>query len=368
MDIYLVGGAVRDELLGYPFSERDWLVVGGTPEDLLTQGYEQVGKDFPVFLHPHTKEEYALARRERKTSAGYHGFVCEFGPEVTLQEDLLRRDLTINAIAKSADGEYIDPYGGRRDLEQGLLRHVSPAFQEDPLRIFRVARFAARYAHLGFHVAAETRALMRDMCRREELLALSPERIMTEINRALSERRPSAFFQTLLDCNALQTLYPQWASSFDETLLQALDNAAKQPLEGDTRFALSCSRLSPQGCQQLCQQLRASKTASLLAAHSTTLLPLTDTLGAAGSEDQVLALLENLDYLRRPQILRQFCQLAALRNEKEKVLNILTTAATELAGISAEALVKQGYKGAALGRALREQRRQCLREALSQGH
>ena len=156
MDIYLVGGAVRDELLNYPFHERDWLVVGATPEELTDLGYEQVGKDFPVFLHPKTKEEYALARRERKTAAGYHGFVCDFGPEVSVEDDLRRRDLTINAMAKADDGSLIDPFGGQQDLEQRLLRHVSPAFAEDPLRIFRVARFAARYAHLAVHVRGAT--------------------------------------------------------------------------------------------------------------------------------------------------------------------------------------------------------------------
>ncbi len=365
MDTYLVGGAVRDELLGYPFHERDWLVVGATPDELLKLGYEQVGKDFPVFLHPRSKEEYALARRERKTAAGYHGFLCEFGPEVSLEEDLLRRDLTINAIAKSADGEIIDPHGGRDDIAQKLLRHVSPAFKEDPLRIFRTARFAARYAHLGFRIAEETRAVMREMSSREELQALSPERIMVEINKALSERQPSAFFRALLDCGALSTLYPKWAASLDGELLQRLDKAAAQAQDTDTRFALSCSQLNQGDCQQLCQQLRASKTASQLAAHGSALLPLKLNNGERLDGDSVMQLLETLDYLRRPQILQHFCQLAALRGESNAVLDTLQQAAQGLADITAEDLIKQGYKGAALGRALREQRRQCLETLLA---
>ena len=367
MDIYLVGGAVRDELLGYPFHERDWLVVGATPETLLKQGYEQVGKDFPVFLHPVTKEEYALARRERKTAAGYHGFQCEFGPEVTLEEDLLRRDLTINAIAKSADGDIIDPYNGRKDIENSVLRHVSPAFKEDPLRIFRVARFAARYAHLGFTIAKETRALMREMSTSQELDALSPERIMVEINKALSERSPSAFFSALLDSHALPTLYPAWTATLDGELLSALDTSAKDTqLNLDTRFALSCSKLDALGCQQLCKQLHASKTASQLALLGASLLPLSTPLGSEPSADSVLAILEKVDYLRRPQLLTEFCRLAALRGEDRAQLGILSLAAEKLTQIGAQDFIAKGVKGAALGKALRGARLGQLQQLLNE--
>src|SRR5580692_2363603 len=207
MQVYLVGGAVRDALLGLPVKERDWVVVGGTRDELLAQKFREVGRDFPVFLHPESHEEYALARLERKVSPGYRGFAVEFGPEVTLEEDLARRDLTINAIAQSGDGSLLDPYGGRHDLKARLLRHVSPAFVEDPVRILRVARFAARFAPLGFRVAPETAALMRSMVERGEAAALVPERVWQETEKALRESAASVFFQVLRECGALQAIY-----------------------------------------------------------------------------------------------------------------------------------------------------------------
>src|SRR6056297_1272876 len=209
MQTYLVGGAVRDELLGVPFHERDWVVVGATPQDLLDQGFTPVGKDFPVFLHPETKEEYALARTERKQGHGYTGFAVHFEPSVTLEEDLRRRDLTINAIARRPDGTLIDPYGGRRDLEQRVLRHVSPAFVEDPLRVLRTARFAARYKHLGFRIAPETLALMGEIVAQGELEHLPAERVWTETEKALGEADPTAFIAVLKACGALAALAPE---------------------------------------------------------------------------------------------------------------------------------------------------------------
>jgi len=209
MKIYLVGGAVRDQLLDYPVKEKDWLVVGATVKDMLDLNYTQVGKDFPVFLHPDTHEEYALARTERKTSPGYKGFDVFATPEVTLEEDLSRRDLTINAMARDANDQIIDPYNGQSDLDNKLLRHVSGAFSEDPVRILRVARFAARYAHLGFTVAPETMALMQQMVNNGEVDALIPERVWQEMHKALSERHPEIFFQTLRDCAALQRIFPE---------------------------------------------------------------------------------------------------------------------------------------------------------------
>ena len=195
MQVYLVGGAVRDALLGLPVKERDWVVVGGTREELLRLKYREVGRDFPVFLHPDTHEEYALARRERKVAPGYRGFSVEFGPEVTLEEDLARRDLTINAIAQAADGTLIDPYGGRRDIESRTLRHVSAAFIEDPVRVLRVARFAARFAPLGFQVAADTMALMQGMVARDEVDALVAERVWQESEKALARARGQRLLQ-----------------------------------------------------------------------------------------------------------------------------------------------------------------------------
>jgi tRNA nucleotidyltransferase (CCA-adding enzyme) len=209
MKTYLVGGAVRDELLGYPHKEKDWVVVGATPEDMLAAGFQQVGKDFPVFLHPETKEEYALARTERKTSPGYKGFDVHATPDVTLEQDLLRRDLTINAIAKDEAGEIIDPLNGLQDIHDRILRHVSPAFTEDPVRILRVARFAARYLHLGFMVADETMQLMKQMVADGEVDALVPERVWQEMEKALGERSPSRFIEVLRDCGALERILPE---------------------------------------------------------------------------------------------------------------------------------------------------------------
>jgi tRNA nucleotidyltransferase (CCA-adding enzyme) len=209
MKTYLVGGAVRDGLLDYPVKERDWVVVGATPQEMLDAGFSQVGRDFPVFLHPETKEEYALARTERKSGRGYTGFVVHCDSSVTLEEDLSRRDLTVNAMARDADGGLVDPYGGADDLKARILRHVSPAFVEDPLRVLRVARFAARYAHLGFAVAPETGALMGQIVAAGELDELPAERVWVEMERALRERSPQVFVQVLRDCGALQALLPE---------------------------------------------------------------------------------------------------------------------------------------------------------------
>ncbi len=209
MKIYLVGGAVRDRLLDFPVIERDWLVVGATPDSLLAQGFRPVGKDFPVFLHPQTHEEYALARTERKTTHGYKGFAVDANPEVTLEEDLLRRDLTINAMAMTEQGELFDPFGGQQDLQNRILRHVSPAFSEDPVRILRVARFAARYAHLGFRLAPETLELMRVMVKSGEVDHLVAERVWAELYKVLNDNTPTAFFQTLQDCGALAVIFPE---------------------------------------------------------------------------------------------------------------------------------------------------------------
>ena len=209
MRIYLVGGAVRDKLLQRPVADRDYVVVGARPEDMLARGYKPVGKDFPVFLHPDSGEEHALARTERKTGRGYHGFAIDAEPTVTLEQDLARRDLTINAMAEDEHGALVDPFGGRRDLDARLLRHVSPAFVEDPVRVLRVARFAARYAPLGFRVADETMALMRGMVADGEIEHLVPERVWAETRKALAEARPSAFLRVLRDAGALCVLFPE---------------------------------------------------------------------------------------------------------------------------------------------------------------
>jgi tRNA nucleotidyltransferase (CCA-adding enzyme) len=251
MQVYLVGGAVRDALLGLPVRERDWVVVGGTREELLRMHYREVGRDFPVFLHPQTHEEFALARLERKVAPGYRGFAVEFGPEVTLDEDLARRDLTINAIAQSADGALIDPYGGKRDIESRTLRHVSEAFIEDPVRVLRVARFAARFAPLGFQIAPDTMAMMRNMVARHEVDALVAERVWQETEKALREPLASTFFKVLRECGALQSIYPEidalfgvpqpakWHPEIDTGIhsLMVLDQAVALSADTRVRFA-----------------------------------------------------------------------------------------------------------------------------------
>ena len=209
MQLYLVGGAVRDEQMDIPQVERDWCVVGATPDEMLAAGYRQVGKDFPVFLHPETAEEYALARTERKTAPGYHGFAFDFSPEVSIEDDLMRRDLTINAIAKDADGTLIDPHGGKADIDNRILRHVSDAFSEDPVRILRVAKFAARFHHLDFKIAAETLAMMKSMVANGEVDALVPDRVWKETEEALCGSDIRVYFEVLRECGALKVLFPE---------------------------------------------------------------------------------------------------------------------------------------------------------------
>ncbi|MEA3405445.1 MAG: multifunctional CCA addition/repair protein [Pseudomonadota bacterium] len=249
--IYLVGGAVRDALLGIPVYDHDWVVVGGTAEEMLADGFEQVGKDFPVFLHPKTKEEYALARTERKAGLGYHGFDISAASDVTLEEDLLRRDLTINAMARSDQGEIIDPYNGQQDLKNRLLRHVSPAFEEDPLRVLRVARFAAKLAPFRFTLHADTERLMSEMVASGELAELTPERVWQEVVKVLNTDQPSVFFKVLKQVGALEVLFPELDRLFlvpqsakhhpegdvGEHTLMVLDAAAKLTKDIDIRFA-----------------------------------------------------------------------------------------------------------------------------------
>ena len=254
MKRYLVGGAVRDALLGLPAGEQDWVVVGATPDEMVAAGYRPVGKDFPVFLHPQTKDEHALARTERKSGRGYHGFTFHTGPEVTLEDDLRRRDLTVNAIARDDDGALVDPYGGRRDLDARVLRHVSESFAEDPVRVLRLARFAARFAPLGFTVAEETLALCRQLVEAGEVDALVAERVWKETERALMEARPSVYFETLRACGALARLFPELDALFgvpqradyhpevDTGLhtLMCLDAAARMGFGIEVRVAALC--------------------------------------------------------------------------------------------------------------------------------
>lgn len=307
MQIYLVGGAVRDQLLGLPAAERDWVVVGARPEQLLASGYRPIGRDFPVFLHPETREEYALARTERKTGPGYHGFSFHSSPEVTLEEDLRRRDLTINAMAQGEDGELIDPHGGRRDLENRILRHVSPAFGEDPVRVLRVARFAARFHGLGFQVADETRAQMRAMAESGELDSLTPERVFLEFRRALMADAPEVFVSTLAACRAWPAIFPLLpdTKAIERTLRQSA--AAKSPLA--VRFA--CLSWHSRDVSAWCQAIRAPRrlgqAAQLLHRQFTAWSEL-DTRDATA----VLALLKSLDAARRPRQFEDFSAAAVV--------------------------------------------------------
>ena len=335
MKTYLVGGAVRDKLLNRPVHERDWVVLGETPESMLAQGFRAVGKDFPVFLHPKTREEYALARTERKTAKGYKGFSVDASPEVTLEQDLLRRDLTINAMAMTENGELLDFYGGKHDLEQRIFRHVSPAFAEDPVRILRLARFAARYAPLGFTIAPETLELMRSMVAAGEVDALVPERIWAELVKALAEEKPSAFFYVLKACGALARIFPEIDALFGVPQpekyhpeidcgvhsLMALEQAARLSDKLEVRFAALVhdlgKALSPKDnlphhygheqkgvplVEKLCARLRVPNHFKSLALHVTqyhthchkvrelragTLVDLLQTLGAFKQENQV---------------------------------------------------------------------------------
>jgi tRNA nucleotidyltransferase (CCA-adding enzyme) len=337
LEVYLVGGAVRDRLLGRVPAEWDYVVVGATADDLTRRGFKQVGRDFPVFLHPDSKAEYALARTERKTAPGYRGFAVHADPAVTLEEDLRRRDLTINALAQAADGTLIDPFGGLADLRARVLRHCSPAFAEDPVRILRVARFAARFDALGFRVADETLDLMRAMVAAGEVDALVPERVWQELAKALVEERPSRFFEVLRACGALVRLLPEldrlwgvpqpakWHPEIDTGVhaMLVLDMAARLSPDPEVRFAALCHDLgkgttpaaiwpshhgheerSVELLEGVCDRLRVPsrhRDLARIAARYHGLVHTLDELRPA----TILGLLEGADAFRRPARFRQ---------------------------------------------------------------
>lgn len=362
--VYRVGGAVRDSLLGYPYHETDWVVVGATPESLLSQGFQQVGRDFPVFLHPVTKEEYALARTERKKGHGYHGFEVHADPSVTLEQDLSRRDLTINAMAMTTDGNIIDPYGGQGDLKARVLRHVSPHFVEDPLRVLRVARFAARYYSMGFSIAAETMALMTDIVAAGELAHLSQERIWVETERALGEQTPAVYFRVLARCNALRALFPALSVT---TGVDLLERAAPYSVRTDVRWSALLAELPELRAQDLCTKLRVPKTTALLTAKVCSLR--TITRSALQDADRCMALLEALDALRRDEPFTGYCEtLAALEStsaEQHPALQQLTAARAVATQITIQDINIEGLKGPAIGSALRSARQQAIADALA---
>jgi tRNA nucleotidyltransferase (CCA-adding enzyme) len=306
MQTYVVGGAVRDALLGLPVQDHDHVVVGATPDDMLAAGFRPVGKDFPVFLHPDTQEEYALARTERKTAPGYHGFVFHTSPEVTLEDDLVRRDLTINAMARAEDGSIVDPYGGRRDLDARIFRHVSPAFAEDPVRILRLARFAARFPE--FTVAEETLSLMRKMVEEGEVDALVPERVWQELARGLMENHPSRMLAVLRDCGALARIMPEldavWGVEADTgvRMMRVIDDAARQGYALAVRFAALMHDLGTDGIliHAVCKRLKVPndcRDLALMTAREHDHVVRAFELGA----DTIVALFERCDGFRKPE-------------------------------------------------------------------
>ncbi|WP_017902889.1 multifunctional CCA addition/repair protein [Pseudomonas asplenii] len=401
MQIYKVGGAVRDRLLGRPVTDIDWVVVGATSEDMLAQGFRPVGADFPVFLHPQSGEEYALARTERKSGRGYGGFTFHASPEVTLEEDLIRRDLTINAMAEDDQGNLTDPYHGQQDLENRILRHVSPAFAEDPLRVLRVARFAARYASLGFTVAPQTLALMRELAESGELEALTPERNWKEISRALMEKQPQVFLQVLRDCGALAVLFPELEALFgvpqpaahhpeiDTGLhtLSVLEQAARHQQPLTVRWACLLHDLGkgltpeqewprhiahearglkpikdvnerykvPRDCQELALLVGEYHT------HAHRALEL--------KASTLLELLQSFDVYRRPQRFEEFiaaCEMDArgrqgLEERDYPQAAYLRGAAQAAKAVAVQPLIEKGFKGPQLGEALRRERLNALK-------
>jgi len=301
METYLVGGAVRDELLGLPVLDKDWVVVGSSEEAMLKQGYQRVGKDFPVFLHPKSKEEYALARTERKTAAGHQGFECDASDSVTLEEDLMRRDLTINAIAKSANGDLIDPQKGALDIKLKILRHVSPAFSEDPLRILRIARFFARFE--DFAIAPETIALLRQMINEDQLAELAVERIWVEVTKALETHHPARFFQLLTDLGAHDKLWPAIPNSG----IDRLAGLTSKITDPELRFAGLCSQ-SGFGLRDHLTRMKVPNRYAELALAANKYMD--HLLIDNPRPELVLKLLTNLDALRRPKRFQDLLRLA----------------------------------------------------------
>lgn len=362
MKIYLVGGAVRDKLLKQPVKERDYVVVGGTEDEMLKLGYQRVGKEFPVFLHPKSREEYALARMERKTGPGYKGFDFDASPKVTLEEDLLRRDLTINAIAEDAESQtLIDPYHGQDDLKNKILRHVSAAFAEDPVRILRVGRFLARYAHLGFTVAPETMTLMRKMVADGEVNALVAERVWKELERALGENNPEKFFEILAECGALNILLP--GLNMTAHGMTALNTATKLSSDSAIRFAALMHDYADgdkKHLSEFCHRYRIPNAhhelAKLTAAHHHDALH-AKTMNA----EDLLNLFSRLDIFRREQRFFDFLTACAAIHAGEGFdAKWLHDCADVAKSYPVQELLAQGFDGAALAEQLKIKRRERI--------
>lgn len=361
LNVYRVGGAVRDKLLGWPVYDNDWVVVGATPEAMRKRGFKPVGRDFPVFLHPETAEEFALARTERKSGHGYAGFEVHASPDVTLEEDLLRRDLTINAIAESAEGALTDPFNGQGDIEQRILRHISFAFSEDPLRVLRTARFMARYASLGFSIAGETLALMRQVSQSSELEHLAAERVWVETEKALGEPSPDVYFTTLERCDALPVWFPELVGSPLQKGLAALSQVPADSVlsVAHWRYAQLVSPLTAEQRDAQATRLKLPNAVAQLARHTA----LTHGLLANPVDgSSALHWLERLDGWRKPaQVDEQLGLVSVLAPAQVARLRAAWQSARE---VNPQTLVAEGYQGAALGEALRERRGQAVAAAL----
>jgi len=369
MQAYLVGGAVRDELLGLEVKDRDWVVVGATPKEMLANGFKQVGADFPVFLHPRTREEYALARTERKQGRGYHGFTVYSAPDVTLKQDLKRRDLTINAMAKTEDGDLVDPFDGHSDIVNRKLRHVSEAFAEDPLRILRTARFAARFRPLGFTVCEQTMALMKSMVDAGEVDHLVPERVWQEVQRGLHEKAPEAFFEVLHECGALGALMPEIAPStaFNTAMTTLGCVHGHSDAETAERFAALLSPLDDSAALARAKALKAPNDCQNLARLVTAFAPQLRNIDPQSPDaETLLDLLEQADLWRRPERFSQLLNvLECVLAGDSGPLNLLRTASEAATGVDPKVLLAQGYKGRELGNAIRTERLKRICDAVA---
>lgn len=402
MQIYLVGGAVRDLLLGYPVKDKDWLVTGATPDQLLDLGYKQVGKSFPVFLHPKNQQEYALARTEKKQGIGYTGFVCDFSPEITIEQDLKRRDLTVNAMAQAENGDIIDPFGGQQDLDNRILRHVSDAFSEDPLRVLRVAKFAARYAHLNFTVADETLELMQQIAETDELQSLTPERVWQETQAALECESPQVYFDVLYKTSALKKLMPElhklwgvpnppkWHPEIDSGIhtLMVVEQAVRLSNDLTVRFAALLhdlgKALTPpekwpshhgheksglEKVKEFCTRLKVPndcRDLALLTCEFHTHCHKAYEL----KPSTILKLFDSLDVWRKPERFQQFllaCKADArgrtgFEDIDYKQADYLADLAKKTSDVNVQDIIKLGFKGAEIKAQLNQKRLDVLQE------
>lgn len=358
MKVYLVGGAVRDALLGRPIVERDYVVVGSTPAKMIALGYKQVGNDFPVFLHPVSQDEYALARTERKNGQGYGGFICDFEPTITLEQDLYRRDLTVNAIAQADNGTVIDPYNGQQDLNNKILRHVGPAFCEDPLRVLRVARFAARYHHLGFCIADETMVLMKNMVQQGELKTLTQERVWLEIEKSLGDGSIEVFTTVLSHLNALNDVQPllvQWSDDAHQKLNAQLTQVPKS--DPNYKVILFCLWLQHACVTKLTGIEQTLKIPSKYAVALRDYCEHATTLMTSPSPNDLLKLFNSIDLWRRPARFELLIDIMRFtvgfkKSQSEKLKKI----AQETRSISAQAIITKGFRGAQIKEQLTNER------------